>query len=491
MIVKMVRGAVSLAALAASLNTPALAESLTDAIRSAYVANPELLASRSETRAADATLDRARAAYGPSLSANASYAYTYQRVELATGARFKQDGFAPSYGLTASQPLFTFGRLSSAVSGAKAGVGLGRELLRQTEQGVVGDVINAYVSVRRDQQLVAIATENADLLGRQRGDTDARLRVRETTATDYQQTENRYALAQAQLAEAQGQLQASRSAYTAVVGHPPGVLDPEPDLPGLPITVDQAYDLAEANNPTLLIAQFRELQSRAALAAARSQRGPSVALEGSAARNSTSPFNDQFRSDQVVGRVSASMPLFTSGAISASIREARAVNDRDWRLVDQARRDVRQSVAVSWERLQAVRASLPPYQRAVTAAEDAFAGAKEQERVGARATIEVLDQARDLLQSRTAFVQAKANEYLLRASLLSASGRLEAPLLDPTTPAYDPAKQPRAIAGIPLVSPALRAIDSVVDGNLRTPRPSRDPAVRMHAPGTTPPAAPQ
>lgn len=481
--------AASLAA-ATTLPAPAAADTLADAIAAAYRANPRLLASRASERAAGAVLDQSRAAYGPSLTASASYAYTYVRQQIAAGLSAKEDGFAPGFAATLSQPLFTSGRLSAGVSSAKAGVGLARESLRQVEQDTISTVISAYVSVRRDEQLVAIARENADLLARQRSDTGERARVREATSTDLDQTENRYALAQAQLAEAEGQLQSSRAAYTAVVGTPPGVLEPEPPLPGLPSTVDEAYASAEAFNPTLLAAQYREIQSRAALTAARAQRGPTVAVEASAARNSNSPFNNLLRSDQVIGRGVVSLPLFSSGLISAQVRQAQASNDSDWRLVDQTRREVRQTVASAWERLNATRASLPPYARAVESAERAFAGAKEQERVGARATIEVLDQARDLLQSRTAYVQAQANAYLLGTTLLSAAGRLQIATMLPAEPRYDPAARRQPLAGIPLVSPALRAVDGVLNGDLSTPRPSRDAAVRMHAPASTPPLPP-
>lgn len=456
----------------------ASAESLSDAIRAAYDQHPQLLAARSDAKASDAALSQAKAAYGPSVNVTVAETYTDSRVQLAPDFTVRQNGFAPSYELVASQPLFSSGRLSAGVSAARAGVALAQEQVRQTEQNVLSAVINAYVSVRRDQQLVLIARENVDLLGKQRGDTDARTKAREATATDLQQTDNRLSLAQGQLLEAVGQLHASEGAYAALIGHPPASLDPEPPLPGIPSSLDEAYMSADANNPTLLAGRYRELQSRASLAAAKSSQGPNVSLEGSITRNSTSPYNNQLRTDQVLGRVVVTMPIFTAGRVSGQIREATAANDRDWYLIDQARRDARQSVAQSWVQLKASAASLPSYQQAVTSAEEAFAGAREQERLGARASIEVLDQARDLLQSRTTLIQARANAYLYQVSLLVAMGRLQAPLLVPSIPAYSPTRH-RHLAGIPGVSPALQAIDRLASEDLERQRPSRDAAVSL------------
>jgi len=454
------------------------AETLADAIGAAYDRNPQLLAARSETRVADAVVAQTRAAYGPNITASVAETYTDSRVQLTRDQTLRQEGFAPSYDLVASQQLFTSGRLSSRVRAAQAGVGLAREQLRLTEQQVLNDVITAYINVRRDQQLVAISRENLDLLGRQNRDVAERARSREATATDREQTSNRFLLAQGQLAEAEGQLRASQSAYAAAVGHPPGQLAPEPVLPGLPASLDAAYAVAEANNPNLIGARYRELQSRALAHAAAAARGPTVAAEGSISRNSTSPYNNQLRTDQVIGRVVLSMPIYSSGQISASGRETQSSNDRDWRLLDQARRDTRDAVAQSWSALNATRAALPAYQQAVSAAERAFAGAKEQERLGDRATIEVLDQARDLLQSRTAYVQAQANAYRYGAALLAAMGRLQAPLLVPGTPVLDPVRK-GGRGGVPGLTDALIAIDATVDGDLSTPRPSRDDAVPL------------
>lgn len=481
------RNVVGLLTLAAAmgLGAPAQADTLADAITSAYEANPALLADRAGNRAADENFVAAKSAYGPTITASASHSYQRDRGfardfigNPAADRTTLGSGFSTSYGVSASQPVFTSGRLSSQVGIARSEVLFNRANLRVTESQVLFEVISAYVAVRRDEKLVAIAQENLDLLGRQFTDTQERFRVRETTATDLSQTENRFNLARAQLLEAQGQLEASEGRYLAVVGRLPQNLAPEPELRPLPATIEQAYDRAEQNNPTLLTAQFRERGSRAALAAAQAERGPNVSLQGSAFSNSESPYDDRLRGDQIVGRAVIDLPLYSGGLVSARIREAMARNDQDLRLVDQTRRETRRQVANAWDQLVSTRSSLDPYAAAVRAAEAAFAGAREQERVGARATIEVLDQARDLLLSRSSYVQAQANEYVARAALLSAIGELEANQLFPAIPRYDPDSHLRRVTwrgGLP-AGPVLKVADSIFQPNLDKAIMTRDPA---------------
>src|SRR5437879_1033966 len=80
---------------------------------------------------------------------------------------------------------------------------------------------------------------------------------------------------QALLAAAQAQLAISRANYDAVVGQNPGDLAPEPPLATqLPPTVDQAFDVAEHDNPQLRQADYTEQGSAARVAEAKAQTRP-------------------------------------------------------------------------------------------------------------------------------------------------------------------------------------------------------------------------
>ncbi|WP_165611374.1 TolC family outer membrane protein [Sphingomonas jatrophae] len=462
----------------------ASAETLADAIRSAYASNPLLEAQRADARATDERLVQARAAYGPTVSATASRAYNWQSVrsgDLSARASAWSDSVAG----VADQPLFTSGRLSGAARQARAAVDASRGTLREVEAEVLLDVIGAYVLVRRDQQLLAITAENVDLLARQLSDTEARRRAREATATDADQAAVRYAFAQARLKETAASLESSRSLYLASVGHLPGTLDPEPSLPGIPPSVEQAYATADTANPRLEAAAARERISRAAIGTARAEFGPYVAAQASGGRGTSSPYLDDRRTF-FQANVTATLPLYNSGITSSRIREAQARNEQDVHLLDQIRREVRQTIAQNWEQLIGFRGTIGDYREAVLHAETAFSGAREQERAGLRTTLDVLDQARDLLDARTGLTNAQANEYLARARLLAALGALEAPLLTGAE-RYDPERYARKVRGDLWAphAPVLRAVDGIVQGPV-TPRVPVDPAASLAKPASAP-----
>lgn len=456
---------------------------LREAIKVAYASNPTLLSQRASLRSTDNRLPAARARFGPTLDLAATQAYQRDRTETLPRTIFSEQGFSNTAQAVFNQPLFTFGRLRSAEEQARAEIALARDSLRLQEAQVLLDVLTAFVSVQRETLFVSISQQNLDLLGRQYRDSAERFRVREITSTDLQQIETRVELGRAQLLEAQGRLNASRADFLNVVGAPPATELAEPDpLPIAAETVEAAYDYAEVNSALVRAAHSREKVSRAVVAAARAEQRPRLDLRGGATYGSVSPYSNNLRTTQLRSDLTFSVPLIDSGLRRANERAALEANEADWRLIDQALRDVRLGVGSSWSQLTSARAAIINYTRAEDAARRAYEGALEQEKAGARTTLDVLDLLRDLLNTRLNLITAQANEYVARANLLASMGRLEAPLLVPEIRAYDPTEhfnRVRSKGDIPLLTPVLSSLDGLMMRENQTDRPIRDPAGQL------------
>jgi outer membrane protein len=293
----------------AALLAPGLAasETLADAVALAYQSNPTLQAQRAQLRALDESYVQARQGYRP--TADASGSVSYQNIS----GPLDQETNSAGATLSATQPLYTGGRVTNAVNAAEADILSGREQLRQIEASVLLSVIQAYVDVRRDFQSLGIRQENVAVLRRQLEESRARFEVGEITRTDVAQSEARLAAAQSLLASAQAQLAISRSNYAAVVGQNPGDLEPEPTLI-LPATLDEAFDTAQQVNPAIRSAAFSEQASRSRVAAARADLGPTVGLRtqlgysGALDPLDRRDFSRQFSASAVV-----SQPLYAGG----------------------------------------------------------------------------------------------------------------------------------------------------------------------------------
>ena len=478
--------------------TPTLT-TLEAAIARAYWSNPTLVAERSTLKSVDTLYPLARANYGPQVTLQGSHQFTRTRSEIFPGLFNRPEGFSSTAQIIFSQPVLSFGRRASQEQNALAQIALEREQLRLVEASTMFDVISAYVGVIRDRNIVELARQNLALLERQFSDGRARFAVRDITSSDLQQVQTRVEFGRAQLLNAQGQLGASQALFLQATGGLPGELSAPPQIALGVGSLEAAYGIAENGSPIIRGAQSREKASRAAVAAAKAERNPNVSLESSGTYGPTNLYQNQLRTTDLRSSVVVTMPLIDSGVRRLSIERARQQNDADWRLVDAALRETRQSVAQAWDAHRAALASLEHLRAASAAAQAAYDGAVIQEKAGDRTTLDVLDLARDLLNIRTSYATAEASEYIARAQLLSAMGNLEAPKLITGLPAYDTNAnfdRVKRRGDVPLLTPLLSGADNLVSGNvIRDERPIRDPsgALRVDTavvPLEVPPAPP-
>ena len=449
--------------LLAGFAAPASAETLGDAIALAYQTNPTLQGQRASQRALDESVVQARTGYRPTIDADASASWSEREGSDTVGSS--------GAGISVSQPLYTGGRVSSQVSAAQADVLTGREGLRSVEAQVLQTVITAYVDVRRDQERLRIANENVAVLQRQLDESRARFEVGEITRTDVAQAEARLAGAKAGLSTAQAQLAISRAAYAAVVGQNPGDLAAEPTLePVLPKTVDEAFTAAEQTNPQILAAEYTEQASRARVAAARAQRRPTIAASGSigwdASDASVGGTGGQFEDyeQSVSGGVTLRVPIFTGGLTNSQVRASQERNNADRIGIEEARREVLRTVSSAWNSLSGARANLVSNEEQVRATRIAFEGVRQEAQVGLRTTLDVLNAEQELRNAELALVNARRDEYVAAASLLSAMGKLEARYLTPEVAQYDPvanATRIKTSLGWVPWEPVVEAIDRV------------------------------
>jgi outer membrane protein len=478
------------------------AETLADAIALAYQSNPTLQAQRAQQRELDETYVQARAGWRPTASATGQaywsrtdlgkeYGAQGEIVSNGTGGYNQVAGggsYQENYGegqISVTQPLYTGGRIAATVKAAEATVLAGRETLRTVEAQILLTVVTAYEDVRLNQQILGIRTDNAGVLRSQLAETQAKFDVGQVTRTDVAQAQAQLASANALLAVAKANLQISRANYAAVVGQNPGELAVEPVLPGLPVAVDQAFDIADSDNPALRQAELTEQSSRAKVVEAKAADRPTVsATAGVGYLGELQPLGVQDFDRTISGQVTITQPIFTGGVNSSLIRQAMEQNTSDRIGIEGARRTVVQTVAQAWNTMVGDQASVTANQEQVRAAQVAFEGIREQYRVGLSTTQDVLLQQTSLENAELVLVQARHDAYVAEATLLQAMGRLEARALVTGAPLYDPLKSFNRVktAGAVPWEPLIAALDSVGAPSVGVPRPIPAPA----APGPQP-----
>ncbi|MGK9167595.1 TolC family outer membrane protein [Inquilinus limosus] len=448
-----------LSALLALGSAPASAQSMMEALASAYATNPDLAADIAQLKATNEGIAQALSGYRPQISADASISSEFTN----TTSEFRQRGTPlqaggtqgnwhevnpATLGITVTQNIYNGGRTQAAVNQAENTIMATRAVVQTTEQTVLLDAATAYADVVQAQAALDVQRNNEAVLRRQLQATQDRFNVGEVTRTDVSQAEASLASAVAGRIEAEGTLRASRAVFERIIGQPPGTLE-TPTVPaGLPTSMQDAIQKAQANFPGIVAAVFSE---RAAADNIDLQFGallPSLDVQARIQRQYSTvthprpypPFNSssQSRIDSAAIVAQLTIPLYSQGNQESLVRQARYTHGQRRIQIESQRRQAIQSAVQSWQALVTARAAIKSFQAAVRAEELAVEGLQQEAQVGSRTVLDVLTEQQNLLEAQLSLVQARRNEVVAGYQLRNAVGTLTARDMALAVKVYDP-----------------------------------------------------
>ena len=429
-------------ALLALTVSPVRAESLREALASAYSENPAIQAERSRQRADDEAVPQAISGWLPKASVDAEAGRTRSRKRQPHYTRHHQP---QRVNLSVSQPLFSGFRTLNGKRQAISDVRAGREELYQTEQAVLLDTVTAYMDVIRDREIARLRLENVNFLKTELKATQTRQREGDLSKTDVAQARSRYHEGEASLAQARANAKSSEANYEAIVGHRPGRLARPPSIRRLsPKSIKAALAAAGEENPIIIAAEFREDSARFALKKAYGEFMPTVSLDAEHGRDFDHLVGVNQEDDSSL-YVRLSMPLYQGGTLSSQVREARETyRQRKYEAAD-TRNQITASVHDAWQQLRAAKQRVRSDELQVNSAGEALKGVKIEADVGERAIFEVLDAQRELINARVSRTSAQRDVVVSRYNLLASVGRLSAYHLELPVYLYDPTVNLRRI----------------------------------------------
>src|SRR5262245_29226839 len=452
----------------------ARAETLKEALNAAYKFNPRLDAARAIQRATDEEVPRALSGYRPSVTGSADTAYEVQKTKPpGTGALSSTDTGNPrGYQVGVVQPIFPAFRTNNAVSAAEATVRAGWEALRSTEISVLLEAVTAYMDVVRDQAILTLRENNVTVLTRDLKATQDRFAVGEVTRTDVAQAQARRAGAGGARERARADPRRGGATYERAIGHPPSSLvEPKPSTM-VPKTLAENVEIGNRESPGVVAALYREQAARFNIDLIRGERLPTVQLEANyGKRFDSSTAIENAETTTVTGRVT--VPFYTGGEVEARIRQAKHTHVQRLQEIEQARTEVQAQVVTAWSQLQAAKAAVESDQASVDANRIALAGVREEERVGQRTLLDVLNAEQELLNSEVTLATDRRNLVVASYTVLSTIGRLNAQELGVADLVYDPEQHYNEVRRKWFDISITRA-----DGKTETPPPGKSPPKR-------------
>lgn len=419
-----------------SLSTDARSETLNQALASAYQYNPQLDAERARLRATDEEVTRARSGFRPVITGNADINYQNTKTR-SVGGTTENELKPKGYSVEAVQPIFNGFSTINSVNEQEANVRAGRETLRSVEQTVLLDAVTAYMDVVRDQAILKLRENNVTVLSRELKATQDRFAVGEVTRTDVAQAQARRAGAVSSLDLARANLKTSRATYERVVGHAPdNLIEPSGYERHIPKTLEEAKRIGTSEAPAVVSSLYLEQAARFGVDRIRGELLPSVQLEASYSdRFDSSVGVDETEAAVVTGRLT--VPIYEGGEVYARVRQQKHIHVSRLQEIEQARSETEASVIAAWSQLLAFRAQVESDRSQVSANTTALAGVREEERVGQRTLLDVLNAELELLTSQVTLETTRRNVVVANYAVLAAVGRLDAVNLGFTSIAYD------------------------------------------------------
>ncbi|MBR6408937.1 MAG: TolC family outer membrane protein [Alphaproteobacteria bacterium] len=416
----------------------ARAASIFDAMADAYQHNPTLQGQRAYLRSVDENVAIAKSGYRPSIYLNGNYTDTHAHNDVVP----VNDGYRKSVAAVLSQPIFNGFSTFNSVRAADKSVEAEQSNLANVEQEILLAASTAYLDVLRDESIVNLQKNNEKLLKKRLDETRERFNVGEVTRTDVSQAEARHSAAISDRIAAEGNLAASKAVYVQIVGtSPDGLQEPTNLSDFFPKNQDEALKYAYDNNYNLKAAKSNLDAQTYTVAANNGALLPQVSFDATAARSKAeSKQTKDPETNSFEWGVNMNIPLYNSGETRARIRQSKY---RKWQAAENvmaAERDMISTVTSSYEYMIANESRLKSVKDQIRAYAIALDGVQQEEALGNRTVLDVLDAYQSLLNSNVEEVRARRDYYVSGMALLLSMGKLTAKDLGLNVEFYDAQK---------------------------------------------------
>jgi outer membrane protein len=194
--------------------------------------------------------------------------------------------------------------------------------------------------------------------------------------------------------------------------------------------------IAGQEHPNVGAALYREQAARHTVDKIWGELLPTLQLEANyTKRFEPSRTTDESETSSLVGRLN--VPIYQGGEVQARVRQAKQTHVSRLQEVEQFRTETVSAAIGFFSQLQATRARLESDRVSVSASQTALNGVREEEKVGQRTLLDVLNAEQALLNAQVTLVTDQRDLVVGAYTTLAAIGRLNAEALGLGSEVYD------------------------------------------------------
>ena len=412
------------------------AQSLNVSLANAYSNHPLLFSERIGERVLSEDVAEALSGWKPQVYVDGSLGKTLVNTKTSTSSKTNSN-LPVSVGIVVSKKIYDGGKTSQNIKIADTKLVANNSRLSSIENQVLLSAAKAYFKLLEEQDLLDVALKNKDVIKRQLEATKDRFDVGDLTITDVSQAEARLSDANANLVKAEADLNTAKAIFFSDIGlEPEDVFYPE-EIPIIPQNLQELINDVKKFNPKVINARKMKLVAEEELKLALKQMSLSLDIQASA-NQAWDP--NTFFEEQRYFDVSANlkMPLYLGGKDKAIIRKSREQINKSNANIDDILRQEAEKAMIIWNNIESLNSQIIAFKSSIRANEIALDGVVQEENVGARTVIDVLDAENELFMAKANLIKANISRYIATYELLEVIGSMTARDLNlPVSSFYD------------------------------------------------------
>lgn len=396
---------------------------IAEAVDQTIKTNPDILIDANRKLSIDEAVKQAKGGYYPKIDLNLGHGREWsQNISTRLRPGGEDTLTRREAGLTLSQLIYDGSATTSEVERQEARVNSASRKVAGTSEQIGLKAIDSYLTVLRRTELLKLAQANLEVHEK----TYTQIKIRSEGGigrkADLDQAQARLSLSQANVVAAEANLREANIAYNRVVGSMPDVLA-KPEIAAAPASVDEALTFALENNPIVRSAMADIDATQAQKRAAESLLKPRVNLElGTSFNNDLDGVN--YKNQDAYAMLRMRYNLFNGGSDVAKISEATIQTQEATEVLNRTKRQVEESLRLSWNAMLTAQDRLPKLKSTAEAAERTRDGYAQQFNLGQRTLLDLLDSENELYNSRANYLDTQYIDMFARYRLMADMGRL-------------------------------------------------------------------
>jgi adhesin transport system outer membrane protein len=379
------------------------------AVREAVAWHPSVSEAIARLNSRTEDVEVAEAGYRPQISGGVGSSYN----------NVAGSGWKPRANLSASQMLFDFGKVKSAVAAAEAGTRIGRSGLLLAVDSLIRDTSFAVIEIQRSMMLERVAHDQLASISDISRLVHDRYDVGASTKSDALQAQARVQAAEITMQEIESERRRWQSNLAYLLGRssaPPVSLDP-------PVGLYGACDHGEpdwTSVPAIMQVRAERDEAHAQLDRSRADGMPTISLGAGGGADLTDPFSR--RAEYNVG-INVSAPLYSGGARRARARSAAYALTAADAAEARVRNEVGRQLAEAQRQAESLRGVLDTLgERQTSMTETGRLYRLQYVDMGTRSLVDLLNAEQELHQVRFDFVNTRFDIRRLEVTCLFHTG---------------------------------------------------------------------